>query len=177
MTKAKGLKIIAELILVLSFLTQTLLFDYYNDKSNELGKSFENRALIDKGAELKEIKYFIAHFPQDSVYEKEYQRTNLSMAAYKIALSQMMEIISIKGNSQEEIDQVNKLFIKANSVTDFHSYSNFIDIVNSQSLDPKEITNKIEDINSRKKIYRFIFIGFYILGTIILIYSSRLEKS
>jgi hypothetical protein len=177
MTKSKKLKIIGEVILVISFLTQTLLFDYYNDESNELQRAYENQALIDKGAELKEIKYFIAKFPQDSLFEKQYQQSNIYLAAYKIALSQMMAILSTKGASKEEIERVQNLFIKAKSVSNFTTYSNFIDSVNSQSLIATEITEKVSSINTGKKLSRLIFIGLYLLGTCFLIYAAKLEKA
>ncbi|WP_316795218.1 hypothetical protein [Pedobacter agri] len=60
--KARKIKTIAEVIVILSFLSQTLLFDHYNDKSNELDRNFTNQALIDKGADLRNSNILLQIF-------------------------------------------------------------------------------------------------------------------
>lgn len=174
--KKKRIKIAGEIILVLSFLTQTLLFDYYNDKSNELEKAYANQALIDKGAELKELKYFVASFPGDTLTSQQYKQLNINMAAQKIAQSQLMAIIGSGKEKQDKIDLSNLLLQKAKTVKTFEDYMEFIDFVNKNSLQADEIISNIDEINSSKKLWRTLFISLYIIGTLFLVYSIRYEK-
>lgn len=175
-SKSRKIKITGQVILLLSFLTQTLLFDYYNDKSNSLEKAYTNQSLIDKGAELKEIKYFVASFPIDTATTLKYQRLNLNLAAQKIAQSQMMAIIGSGKSTKEQIDISNLLIQKAKTVYNFNDYMEFIDFVNKYSIQPTEIISNIDNINSSKRLWRFIFTSFYLLGTCLLIYSIRFEN-
>lgn len=175
--KSRKLKIIGEIILVASFLTQTLLFDFYNDKLSDIEKTATNQSLIDKGAELKEIKYFVATFPRDSDFTHQYKRENIGMAAKKIAISQTIAILSMKGATQEEKNRVNKLMESANDVNDFETYRNFIKEVNSSSIKAEEIKHTVDNIMRNKTIFRFVFLFLYLLGTGILIYSIKFDKS
>lgn len=175
-SKSRKIKITGQIILLLSFLTQTLLFDYYNVKSNSLEKAYTNQSLIDKGAELKEIKYFVASFPIDTATTLDYQRLNINLAAQKIAQSQMMAIIGSGKSKKEQIDISNLLIQKAMTVNNFTDYMEFIDFVNKYSIQTTEIITNIDNINSSKKLWRFIFTSFYLLGTCLLIYSIRFEN-
>jgi hypothetical protein len=121
LSKSRKIKAFAEILLLLSFLAQTLLFDYFNDKSNSLDKAYVGQSLIDKGAEVKELKYFVANFPSDSNRSREYQKVNIHMAARKVASSQIMVVIASEKDKQDKIDLGNKLLQKANGVYDFDS--------------------------------------------------------
>lgn len=174
--KKKAIKITGEVILVLSFLSQTLLFDYYNDKLNDLEKAYSNQSLIDKGAELKELKYFVANFPEDTVTSQNYKALNINMAAQKVAQAQLIAIIGSGKTEEEKLDLSNLLLQKAGTVNTFKEYMEFIDFINKNSLQAADIITNIESLNSRKKLWRFIFISFYLIGTIFLVYSIRYEK-
>ena len=174
--KRNKLKIIGELILVLSFLTQTLLFDYYDDKSKALDESFQKRSLIDKGAELKELKYFIADFPNDSLSSEKYRKLNINMAAQKVAQSELIQIIGSNKTDREKVDLSNAILNKARKVSSFSEYMNLMMFINNNSITAAEITTNIESINSSKKLWRKIFIGLYISGSLLLLISIKNEK-
>lgn len=173
--KKNKLKIIGEIILVLSFLTQTLLFDYYDDKSRALDESFQKRSLIDKGAELKELKYFIADFPTDSLLSKNYRKLNINTAAQKVAQSESIQIIGSNKTENEKKYLLDTIFKKAQKVNSFPEYMELMMFINSNSISAPDIINNIVSINTSKTLWRKIFIGLYILGSILLVISIKNE--
>jgi hypothetical protein len=174
--KNKPLKIVGEIILLVSFLCQTFLFDYYNDKSRELDQAYLSQSLIDHSAELKELKYFVGVFPGDTLISQEYRTQNINLAAQKLALSQIIAILVSQKSNREKIDLSNLLNEKSSKVVDFVSYEKFIDFINDSSLKVNEVVTNIDVINTNKRTWRWVFITLYVIGTGLLIYSKRFEK-
>lgn len=173
---AKQFKIIGEIVLVLSFLVQTLLFDYYNDKSKSLSDAFLAQSLVDKGAELRELKYFVAKFPQDSSTQLEYEKLNIQNAAYKLATAKTIQYSQLDTPKQVITDMSNSLIQASYRVRDFYSYMEFINYLNSQDISANSVIDQIEKINNRKTRFRRIFLTLYLIGSILLVISTIREK-
>lgn len=175
--KAKQIKITGEIILVLSFVTQSLLFDYYNDKLISLRNGDIAQSLIDKGSELKEIKYFVAKDPLDSTSQQEYQKLNIEQAARKIALAKTVQITGLDTTEKAKVDMSNQLIQASFKVHDFESYMNFVQIVNNQYVGDKVIITQIEKLQGRKQFFRWVFWSLYIVGSLFLISAIAKEKN
>ena len=171
--KAKRIKALSEIILAVAFICQTALYDYYNDESDKLTTLFQSQSLIDKGAELKEIKYFVAAFP-DTAKTEEYKRVNLNMAGNKIVASQKIALYEVldKGQATERLSRIQK---SANSVKTFDDYMKFITVVNQEAVSSAELTNSLDDLNLCKRLSSYIFYGVYIIGFAMMIYAYKLE--
>jgi hypothetical protein len=172
----RQLKLIGEIILASSFVTQTLLFDYYNDKSKSLSDSYNAQALVDKGSELKEIKYFVSSLTLDSLSKKQYQELNIGLAAQKIAIGKAIQIGSLDTNKQAKVDMCNELIQASFKVKTFNDYMKFIAIVNNQYVGDKVLINQIQKIENRKDVFRWLFWALYLIGTMFLICSTIKEK-
>lgn len=173
---ARQLKITGEIVLVLSFLTQTLLFDYYNDKSKALSDGFIAQSLVDKGAELRELKFFVAKSPLDSSTQAEYQKVNIQNAAFKLATAKIIQYTQLDTPKQVVIDKSNALIQASYKVHDFNSYMDFINYLNIQDITGKSVIDQIHRINSRKALFRWIFWSCYLIGSLLLILATIREK-
>ena len=173
---SRKIKITGEIILIISFVTQTLMFDYYNDKSKSLSDAFMAQAMVEKGAELKEIKYFVAKEPLDSISRQKYQGLNISLAAQKIAIAKTFQIIGLDTTKQTRVDMCNELMQSSFKVHNFNDYRNFIDTVSAKYSNIKTITNQIDKINTRKAISRWIFWLLYLTGSVLLVLATIREK-
>ncbi|OXG06567.1 hypothetical protein BC749_102480 [Flavobacterium araucananum] len=173
----KQLKITGELIIVISFLIQNLLFDYYNDKSESLLNSAMSQSIIDKGSELKELKYFIAKFPNDSITEQQYRTLNINLAAQKIAFAKIVQITSLDTTDIVKSKMKDTLSNASKNVHSFSDYMNFITKVNTLQIVNESTTKQIQKVNSNKDFYRILFIFLYIIGSIFLVLAIRKEKN
>jgi hypothetical protein len=174
--KAKRQRLLGEIILAASFLSQVLLFDYFRDESDGLDRAFSNQSLMDKGADLKELKYFEINFPYDTTFSNAYRKRNISLAAQKLATAQFMAILSSNKSKKEKTEIANKIWQKASSVTDFPSYQSFINYTLENSVTSQDVLDRIEEIEKWKTISRYLFICLYIIGVGLITYSFKFEK-
>jgi hypothetical protein len=175
--KNKHIKIIGGLLLIVAFGTQLFLFDYYSDKLIELANDAIGESLIDKGADLKEIKFFVAKEPLDSEDQEQYKLVNIRLAAYKLAVSEGMLIQNI--DTPEEIIKNIRDSLKQYSlqVQNFNEYMNLINKINTiNNIKVENFDKKIKTIINRKIIYRDLFAFSYIVGSALLLIPTFKEK-
>ncbi|MBL7934930.1 MAG: hypothetical protein JNM51_03880 [Bacteroidia bacterium] len=132
--------------------------------------------MVDKGSELKEIKYFVSTLTLDSVFKTKYQELNIGLAAQKIAIGKTIQISNLDTNKQIKVDMCNELIQESYNVKTFEDYMKFIEIVNHQYVGDKVIINQIQKIEKRKDVFRWLFWTLYLIGTMFLIGSTIKEK-
>jgi hypothetical protein len=52
----------------------------------------------------------------------------------------------------------------------------FIEFVNANSISAEEIISQSKKVEEKKKAWRYIFVGLYVSGAILLTYSHKFEK-
>jgi hypothetical protein len=175
-TKGKMYKLIGQLILLISFLAQNIVFENYNEKLAGLNEALRSESMMDKGAALKEIEYTIAPLSPDTLIKKHSQEVYISEAAMEVAESQIMIIAGLNRPKKILTDMIQNILYRAKTVHDFISYQNFRRYVNSIDVTHKEIQDNIDSVKADKKHWFYAFILLFIIGSVLVSLAVKYES-
>jgi hypothetical protein len=174
--KSRALKIAGSAVLLISFVTQNFLYDRWTAREALLEQGGFDRSLIDKSVLLNEVLYFTAQsVPGANVQDlKEFY---IHEAARKLAISSTMPVVSNEFlKTQEKVDLLNSLLQRAHGVSDFSSFLSLVKTANdSYGKYSQEMSMEAIQVGSKRAKARYIYLGFYILGALLLLAAIRKE--
>lgn len=137
----RRLKFAGGATVIVSFLLQVLLFDYWDERSAAIRTAILERAVIDKGAQLSELMYLIAS--TDSAYNDiDTRPQKIEEAARKRVFSTMMPILfSDSLVDTEKVSLSNDLLRRSASVQDYVSFTEFLTTVNDVDAEFAPVLN------------------------------------
>lgn len=176
---SKRYKLIGGGILLLSFVTQTLLFDYFNAKSQAMDTAFLNQAVIDKSILLNENLYFTANLGGeglDSQTLKDLKQQYIHEAARKTALSHTIRLGASGMSNDDIVKYSNEFMSRASQVKDFAGFSELNRYINKFDVDHSLLNNEyVVEVSSNRNIARWAYLVFYLIGSGILLLGIRYE--
>jgi hypothetical protein len=172
-------KLIGGGILLLSFITQTLLFDYFNAKSQAMDTAFLNQAVIDKSILLNENLYFTANLGGeglDSQTLKDMKQSYIREAARKTALSHSIRLGASDMSNDDIVKYSNEFISRANQVKDFVGFSELNKYINKFDVDHSLLNDAyVVQVSNNRDIARWAYLVSYLIGSGILLLGIRYE--
>lgn len=166
------LKIFGGLILLLSFLSQQLFLDYWDDKIKKWEYNLQGYFLTDLSSLTYQNLYFSSGLLTKIMNEKLIMK-----AAEENAIGLTAMILSESGSKDDKIKSINDIFDRSRKVNDFDSFNAYIEWTNSMNFRPIEkINNHITKLHSQKAFWRWIFIAFYLFGSLIVLIGTYIGK-
>jgi hypothetical protein len=168
---ARTLKLIGGTVLLLSFITQNFFFDDWASRVSLLAEGMMDGAIIDKSVLLNEILYFTARSAPSDPDIASLREAYIREAARKLAISVNIPVISNETlQTREKVDLANRLMAQANSVADFPQFLKLVTTANeTYAKYPLEVNAEVVQLNSRRKSARFIYLGLYLIGSLLLL--------
>jgi len=128
---------------------------------------------------LYEILYFNVDTP-DTILLANAQSQYIKTAAEKVRLGKIIayntDSLGTPEQNKKFIDNTNFLLKANQSVTDFSSFINYVNMVNSVIPENRsEKANRVIELNSKKERASFWFLIMQVLGSILLIIGIRYQ--
>jgi hypothetical protein len=173
--KSRWLKVVGGGLLLLSFIVQNFIYDYWDKEADEYYNSNRDFSDMSRSSLLYLNLYFNTHLP-DSNLEAIVKAQYINMAAQKAALGQTVEIITRDTDKQARIDLCNALLQKSNSVADFNGYLDYIKFASqTDTYNLSDSQKRVERINTNRESFRYVFLIAYIIGSILLLVGIKYE--
>lgn len=169
-------QVIGGLILLLSFATQALLLDYYNDRADTIRAAVAEHAEIDKSAQLSELLYLSLPPQIDSeLGSVKWQR--IEEAARRQAASSILPAASHDSAANADAARrAESLLRRAGEVRDYRSYLRFLDEANrTNAVFATAVQPQLERIEAAKSMWRTIYLILDLLGTVLVLSSEARE--
>jgi hypothetical protein len=168
---ARRLKLIGGTVLLMSFISQNFFYDVWASRVSLLAQGMMDRAIVDKSVLLNEILYFTARSGPSDPDIDSLRETYIREAARKLAISVNIPIESNESlQTHEKVAFANRLLSQANSVANFPQFLKSVTTAN-ESYDkyPLEMNAEAARLDSRRKSARFVYLGLYLVGSLLLL--------
>ncbi|MDX6614352.1 MAG: hypothetical protein QOD75_3538 [Blastocatellia bacterium] len=174
------LKIAAGAILLASFITQNHFYDKWNTQSQRSESAAVHQSLIDKSVLLNEALFFTTGAARDTLQPnqlEELRRQYIREAARKSALAKSVWILASDLDNTQKLDLSNGMMARANGVKDLSSFWDFNGSINELDKTYANIIDlQIEASEQRRKTARFIYLGLYVIGAGLFLFSLVVER-
>lgn len=168
------LKFVGTAILFLSFITQNFFYESWRQSSDSLVSASHSRALIDKGALINEMAYYIlssADLSKVLPDQKAAAESKIQQFALKLYQSEVINIASLQSIPNEDKQKyINALHAKLGTVKDYRSAAEFTDFLNTQAEKYSHAySDEIEMLASRRNFAKWAYLGLYGVGALLLL--------
>lgn len=176
---SKKLMFFGSFFLVISFVIQNFSYQKWDSEIDSINQANRDYSDIIRSALLYEILYFNVNTP-DTILLENAQSQYIKTAAEKIRLGKIIayntDSLGTPELNKKFIDNTNLLLAANQNVTDFSSFINYINMVNSVIPENRsEKANRITKLNSKKERASFWFLIMQILGSLLLIIGIRYQ--
>jgi hypothetical protein len=168
----KILEILGGALLLISFTVQNFVYDKWQSRSDQLREAITDQSTLDKSVLLNETLYFLVATGDTSLSNSEIaeiRRQKIREAARKLYFSQVASVMASDLGPIQKNSLVETLRTAATSVQDYRSYSDFVGKVNDISRSYISPGRLVVEIDGKKDMARWLFLGLYCIGSVFLL--------
>lgn len=172
-------KILGGTLLLLSYVCQNYIYDYWDGKEKSISQSMTQRAIVDRGAELYHVLYYVANNSDESLTKEQFKdlRTQfIRQAAIKNSYGISNEIFTSNLTVDKKSELASYIGSEAAKVNDNLTFSKYI----LNSIDLQKNTERtyqvLMKVQAERDFARTIFLSLNILGSILLLLGLLFEK-
>jgi hypothetical protein len=177
-TKPLLLRFIGSGLLLLSFIFQNFIYDYWDKKAD--GYILAHRDFSDMNrTSLSYLNLFFNTNLENDSLETVIKSQYILMAARKQAQGQCMDIIGRENiEKQKRINICNSIIQNSTKVHDYDTYLDFLLYINNSYADANinfTDINFVEKLNHTRTTARWLFLISFVLGSLILLLGIKYE--
>lgn len=179
-TLSKKLNVFGSLFLFLSFTIQMFLYNSWDEKTNQFAQANRDFTEMTRTS-LEYQNLYLGLQSQDSLTKKLFQPSFIKAAAEKYRLGKIIstnvDLLSSEEEAKKFVGNTNKLLEYIQQVNDLNTLYAFVQ--DADKIIPENQKLKAEwmsKMNTKKETASFFFLGFQILGSIMLVFGYRYQN-